>query len=85
MSGLIFGFAVRMRKRAVSAQGETTLGAEAYGEKRPRLTCLDEKAQKSLAVINVDSQDRAFDAQSASEGAPKMPPERLVHHRRMGS
>ena len=56
------GFSARMHKRAVSVQGETTPSIEASSGKRPKLTSIDEEAQKSPAVINVDSQDRAFDA-----------------------
>ena len=62
MSGLVSGFTARMRKRAASAHGETALGAGVPGEKRPKLTDLDEEAQKSLTIINMDSPDRAFDA-----------------------
>ena len=59
-----------MHKRSVSVQGETTSSIEASRGKRSKLTSVDEEAQKSLAVINVDSQDRAFDAQPALEGTP---------------
>ena len=62
MSGLVSGFSVRMRKRATSAQGETTLGTEVLGRKCPKLSGSDEKAQKSPVIINVDSPDQAFDA-----------------------
>ena len=44
MSGLAFGFATRMRKRAASGQGETTLGVEASSGKHPKLTGPDEEA-----------------------------------------
>ena len=63
-----------MHKQAASAQGETALSVEASSGKRPKLTGPNEKAQKSSVVINVDSPDRAFDAQLALEGAPKDAP-----------
>ena len=44
MSGLVFGFAARMRKRATSTQGKTAPSAEAYGGKSPKLTCPSEEA-----------------------------------------
>ena len=52
-----------------SAQGLTTLGAEVPGGKCPKLVGPDEEALKSPMVINLDSQDRASDAQPALEGA----------------
>ena len=62
MSSLVAGFSVRMRKRATSTQGETTLGSEVSGEKRLRRSDLDEEAQKSPTIIAMDSPERAFDA-----------------------
>ena len=44
MSGLVFGFFARMRKRVTSTQGETAPGAEASGGKSPKLTYLSEEA-----------------------------------------
>ena len=55
MSSLAVGFAARMRKRATSAQGETTLGFEVSSEKRPKWYGLDEEAHKSPTLITVDS------------------------------
>ena len=57
MSGLVSGFVARMRKRAASAQGETSLGSEVLGGKRPKLSSPNKEAQKSPTVINVDSSD----------------------------
>ena len=36
MSSLVAGFAARMRKLAMSSQGETTPGSEVPGIKRPK-------------------------------------------------
>ena len=69
MSSLAAGFAAWMRKRAESAQGETTLDFEVPGGKRPKRYGLDEVAQKSSTVITADSPERAFDALSALKGA----------------
>ena len=57
-----------MHLRAASAQGETTPGFEVFGGKRPKRSSSDEEAQKSLAVITVDSLERAPDALLALEG-----------------
>ena len=70
MSGLVSGFAVWMRKRAASAQVDAP-SSEVQVGKRPKLLGPNEKAHKSLAVITVDSPDRAVDAQLALEGAPQ--------------
>ena len=71
MSGLVSGFAARMSKRAASAQGEIAPSFEALGRKHPKLSGPDEEAQKSSTIINVDSLDRAFDAQPTLEGSPQ--------------
>ena len=63
-------FFANMHKIAASAQGETTPGFEVLGGKRPKLSDPSEEAHKSPTVINVDSPDRAFDAQLALEGPP---------------
>ena len=55
IAGLISGFSARMRKRAASTKGETAPSYEAPSGKRPKLSGLDEQAQKSPTVINVDS------------------------------
>ena len=44
MSGLVFGFAERMRKRAASTQGETIPDSKAPIGKRPNLSDPDEEA-----------------------------------------
>ena len=44
MSSLVTGFSARMRKRAASAQGETTLGFEVSGGKRPKRPGPNEEA-----------------------------------------
>ena len=44
MSSLVVGFPVRMLKRAMSAQGETTLGSKVFGRKRPKQFSPDKKA-----------------------------------------
>ena len=69
MSNLAAGFAMRMNKRAVSAQGETTPDSEVPGSKHPKWSGPDKEAQKSPIVITVDSPERASDAPSALEGA----------------
>ena len=69
MSSLAVEFVARMRKRAASAHGETTLGFEVSGGKRPKRSSPDEEAQTSLVIISVDSPEQAFDALSALEGA----------------
>ena len=53
----------------MSALGETTPGSEVSGEKSPKRFGPDEKAQKCMAVITVDSPERALDALPALEGA----------------
>ena len=55
MSSLDVGFPARMRKRAMSAQGETTPGSKVSGGKRPKQFSLDEKAQRSPVIIAMDS------------------------------
>ena len=57
MFGLVSSFSARIQKRAARAQGETTPNSELTGEKRPKLSSLDEEAKKSPMVINVDSPD----------------------------
>ena len=44
MSGLVFGFATRMRKQAASTQGLTAPNIEVPGEKCLKLTGPDEEA-----------------------------------------
>ena len=51
-----------MSKQASRAQGEIALGSEVLGEKRPKLFDPNEEAQKSLAINNMDSPYRTFDA-----------------------
>ena len=48
--------------------------AEVLGGKRQKLNDPDEEAHKSSTVINMDSPDRASDAQPALEGAPQDAP-----------
>ena len=55
MSSLAIEFSARMRKRATSAQGETTPGFEVSGGKCPKQSGPDEEAQKSMAIITMDS------------------------------
>ena len=62
MSSLAVGFAMRMRKQDVSAQGETTPGSEVPRGKRPKRSGLDEEVQKSPTVVTLDSPERASDA-----------------------
>ena len=62
ISSLAFGFTVRMRKQVASAQGETTPSSKVSSEKCPKRFGRDEEAQKSLAVINVDSPERVLNA-----------------------
>ena len=69
MSNLAARFSARMRKRAVSTQGETTLSFEASSGKHLKRYGLDEEAQKSPTVIIVNSLERASDSLLAWEGA----------------
>ena len=56
MFSLAFGFATRMRKRSATLEGEAT---SSYGEKRPRHSPSDERAQKEWVVVLVESPDQA--------------------------
>ena len=67
MSSLATGFAIRMRKRVVGSEGETTPRSRG---KRSRQSSPDEEAQKDWAIISVDSPDRAPNDQLALEGTP---------------
>ena len=69
MSSLTAGFSTQMCKRVASAQGDTTPGCEVFSGKRPKRSGPDEEAQKSRALITLDSLERAFDANSYLEGA----------------
>ena len=69
MSSLAAEFAAQMRKRAASSQRETTPGSEVSSEKLPKRLGLDEEAQKSPAVIVVNSPKRASNVLPALEGA----------------
>ena len=55
MSSPVVGFSTRMRKQAASAQGETTPNSEVLGGISLKWFGSDENAQKSMAVITVDS------------------------------
>ena len=48
MSSLAVGFAPRIRKRAASAQGETTPGSEVSSGKRPNRSGLNEGGSEEL-------------------------------------
>ena len=63
MSGLVSGFASRMRKRAASTQGEIAPNFEVSSRKRLKLSGPDEEVEKSPTVINMDSLDRTLGAQ----------------------
>ena len=54
MSSLAARFTVRMCKRVVGSEGETTPRS---GRKRSRRSFLDEEAMKDWAIISVDSLD----------------------------
>ena len=69
MSNLAAEFVAQMRKRAASSQRETTPGSEVSSEKLPKRSGLDEEAQKSPAVIVVNSPKRASNVLPALEGA----------------
>ena len=58
-----------MRKQAGRAQGDTTLYSEVLGGKHPKRSGPNEKAQKSLADIDVESPERASDSLLTLEGA----------------
>ena len=58
-----------MCKRAANAQEETTPGSELSSRKLQKRSSLDEKAQKSLTVITVDSLELASGALLTLEGA----------------
>ena len=76
MSNLTAGFSTRMRKRASSAQGETTLSSKVYGGKHPKRSSLDEEAQRSLASLEGAAQYASREAcASLEDGAlAKGPP-----------
>ena len=84
MSSLAVGFAAQMRKRAASAQRETTSGFEGLDGKQPKRSGLDGVVQKSPVVITMDSPERALEALSFWRALPKVSPGRLVHRWRMG-
>ena len=69
MSGLVAGFAMRMRKRAANTQEGTTLGLEVPGGKRFKPSRFDEEVQADPTVITVDSPERVLEAPSAVRGA----------------
>ena len=69
MSNLVVGFAAWMRKRPMSAQGETSPSSKVLGGKRLKWSSPDGEAQKSPTVITVDCPERAPDALMALEGA----------------
>ena len=48
MSGLVVGFAIRMRKRVVKAQKGTTPDLKVPGNKRPRLSRSKEEVQANV-------------------------------------
>ena len=54
MSGLVAGFAMRMRKCAANAQEETTPDLEVLGGKRFRLFGFNKEVQADPDVITVD-------------------------------
>ena len=55
MSSFTTRFAAWMHKRVADAHGKTTPSSEGLGDKRPRWSGLEEEAQKSPAVIAMDS------------------------------
>ena len=69
MCSLDAGFVEWMRKRAASAQRETTFGFEGPDAKIPKRSDPNGEVQKSLAMINVVSLERVLDALPALEGA----------------
>ena len=69
MSSLATSFFAWMRKRASSAQGETTPGFIVLEGKHVKQSRLDEKAQKSPIIVTLDSPEQASDAFPALEGA----------------
>ena len=68
MFGLIAGFAVRMRKRATSAQGKATPSSEGPDGKRYKQSGPAEEVQVNLVVISMDSPERAPSALSTLKG-----------------
>ena len=68
MSNLVAEFAVRMRKRAASSQGETTPGFEVPSDKSPKWSGSDGEAQDNLTVITVDSPEQSLDTLLTLEG-----------------
>ena len=69
MSGLVAGFVMRMRKRAINTQGETTPGLEVPDDKRFKPYKLDKEFRTVPKVITVDSPKRVLEALSAVGGA----------------
>ena len=45
MSGLVAGFAIRIRKQAADAQEGTTPGLKVFGDKRPRSSRFEVEVQ----------------------------------------
>ena len=68
MSSLGVGFSAQIRKRAASAQEETTPSFEVYGGKHPKRSGPNKEAQESRAVITLDSPERASDVVPTLEG-----------------
>ena len=64
--------------------GEDYLDFEVSREKFPKWSGPNEEAQKSPAIIAVDSPERSSDALPTLEVSPRMLPERLVHRWRIG-
>ena len=56
------GFSTRMRKQAMSAQGETTLDSEVPSGKCPKWSGLNEVVHKSSTEITSNSLELASDA-----------------------
>ena len=69
MSGLVAGFAIRMRKRAANAQEGTTPSLKVPGDKHPRASISEDKVQDNPVVIAVDSLVQVLEASSAIGGA----------------
>ena len=58
MSSLAVGFSLRMRKRAASAQGETTPSFEVLGSKHLKRSSLNDEVQRSPTLVALDSPEQ---------------------------
>ena len=63
------GFSTRMHKRASSTQEETILDSEVPDGKCPKWSSLNDKVQRGLTVVTLDSLEQASNALPSLEGS----------------